>query len=131
MLPVIRLVKVCVPAQVLLVVVPKASEIVGVAPPEDWIGYVPVTEVTVPCGCAVHPTTPVELVVRALVPLQFSAAPVMANVVVVALVVVAPPMRLRLPTIVELALLMRRPPVRVRRDDVAEPPYAGWVNASY
>lgn len=61
--------------------------ITGVAPPVDWIGYVPVTLVTVPCGWAVHPTTPEELVVRALVPLQFEApTPVMARVVVVALV---------------------------------------------
>lgn len=48
-----------------------------------------ITEVTVPCGCAVHVTRPVELVVRALAVLQFMAVPVIASSLVVALVEVA------------------------------------------
>ncbi len=48
---VLALPKVCSPAQVLEVVVPKAREITGVVPPVDWTGYVPVTEVTVPLFC--------------------------------------------------------------------------------
>lgn len=36
----------CVPAHVLDVVVPKAIDIAGVLPPDEMIGYVPVTEVT-------------------------------------------------------------------------------------
>lgn len=42
------LVKVCVPAHTLLVVVPKARDITGVLPPEERTGYKPETEVTVP-----------------------------------------------------------------------------------
>lgn len=63
----------------------------GVAPPElepaSPLAVATETAVTVPCGCAVQPTTPVELVVRALIPLQLAAAPVMAKFVEVALVV--------------------------------------------
>lgn len=43
---VIGFVNVCVPAHVFEVVVPKAVEIAGVVPPDEIIGYVPVTEVT-------------------------------------------------------------------------------------
>ena len=42
------LVNTCVPAQVLLVVVPNAMLMSGVAPPEERMGYVPVTLVTPP-----------------------------------------------------------------------------------
>ncbi len=71
-----------------LEVVLNIVEITGVAPPVENIGLVAVTEVTVPCGCAVQPTTPLEFVVKALVPLQFVAgAPVIAKLVVVAFVV--------------------------------------------
>lgn len=40
--------KVCNELHVFAVVVPKAIEIAGVAPPDETIGYVPVTEVTLP-----------------------------------------------------------------------------------
>lgn len=62
----------------------------GVAPPEELpanpLLVATETAVTVPWGCAVHPTTPEVLVVRALVPLQLAAAPTIARLVVVALV---------------------------------------------
>lgn len=61
----------------------------GVEPPEDETTPDAPTEVTVPCGCAVQPTTPFESVVRALVVLQAFALPVIAKVVEVAFVVVA------------------------------------------
>lgn len=66
----------------------------GVAPPLDEpakpLEDATETAVTVPCACAVQPTTPELLVVRALVPLQLLApAPVIARVVVVAFVVEA------------------------------------------
>ncbi len=70
-------------------VVLKEVVIFGVAPPVDERGNEAVTLVTVPCGCAVQPTTPDELVVRALTPLQLEADPMIAKFVVVALVVVA------------------------------------------
>lgn len=41
-------VKVCVPAKTFEVVVPNAVEMAGVAPPEEIIGYIPVTDVTPP-----------------------------------------------------------------------------------
>ena len=57
-------------AVILVEVERPAQEIAGVAPPVENIGAVAVTEVTVPCGCAVQPTTPDALVVRAEVPLH-------------------------------------------------------------
>lgn len=42
------------------------------------------TPVTVPCGCAVQLTSPVEVVVSADVPLQFFAAPTITTLVPVA-----------------------------------------------
>ena len=49
----------CVFAHVLEVVVPKASDIAGVVPPDEATGYVPVTEVT-PDAVEVAITFPVS-----------------------------------------------------------------------
>lgn len=58
----------------------------GVAPPLETLGKVAVTLVTVPCGCAVQPTTPMLFVVSALVPLQLEAPPIRERLVLVALI---------------------------------------------
>ena len=62
--------KVCVPPQVLEVVVPNAREMSGVSPPDDTTGYVPVTLVT-PDPVVVAMTLPVAstaMMVPAAVP---------------------------------------------------------------
>ena len=58
------LVNVCVPPQVLDVVVPKATESVGVAPPDETIGQVPLTATTPPAEVEVAMILPVGSTAR-------------------------------------------------------------------
>ena len=83
-----------VPLPFRMPVIEVVSVSAGVAPPEEEpvkpFAETTDTAVTVPCGCAVQLMFPAAVVVSALVPLQFApAVPVIASVVVVALVVVA------------------------------------------
>lgn len=107
--------------------------IFGVAPPEEKSGVVAVTEVTVPCGCAVQVNEP-PVQVRAFVPVQVESpkplikapnrlveeAVVEKKLVVVAFVVVLFPVMIRLESMVEDAV-ERKPFKKPKRVEVDTP----------